>query len=1022
MISKLKTILKPGITRQIVLLLLVSGIIPLLILAAVFFTFYFKGQKQAIVDIQDQIGDRIATSISSYVEKTSSQIQLFASTVNLETHSVEKLKTLSYALLDQIMEFDKITFVDLKGDEVTKISRYYTFRPFELDDIAPMESFQTARTGNIHISRVELSRFSKFPQIRISVPIIDVMDRMTGVLVVSVNVMKMWDYISKYSIGQNRYAYIVDSEGFLIAYQDISSVLQKKDLRNIKIVENLLKRETGVFEYMGLTGEWVIGVNRQIPLTGWGLIVETPVKDAYGNLYLLSGVFLAMFVFTLLLMVYLGFRFSFKGIILPIYRLEKEAEAITKGEFGRKINLKSENELGQLARAFNIMSEHIGNTTVSRDLLIQEAGERKKTEQALIKSEATLGSIFRAAPIGIGLVNDRILVWINDHMCSMVGYTRDELVGQNARLLYPDQVEYDRVGREKYGQIELQGTGTIETRWQRKDGGIIDVLLSSSPLDTNDLSMGVTFTVLDITDRKRAEDALRASGEIVRSIPSGLFVYQYEEDDRLILLNGNPASEKLTGINSEEFRGKEFNEIWPGARDNGVTEAFIKVMKSGRVYQTEDLHYKDNRLDGAFRIRAFPMPGRRLGVAFENITEQKQTELKRQELEDQLKQAHKIEAIGTMAGGIAHEFNNILGIILGNAELAVEDIPEWNPAKYCLEEIRIASLRAKDVIRQILSFARKTPATHKPINIATIVRESLKLIRATIPASVEIRQHILCHTEMILANPTEINQIIMNLCSNSVHSMKNETGILGVSLEKVHLDQSEAAKFEDLAPGEYVQFMVTDTGSGINPEIMDRIYDPYFTTKDVDEGLGMGLAVVYGIVKKHEGGIKFSSEVERGTTARLLFPISELEEVMDDKIHDELPMGSERILFVDDEASLVNVARQTLELQGYEVVGKTDSSEALELFQKEPDRFDLVITDMAMPGLSGKQLAREMINISPAVPIILCTGHSHLMDETRAKNSGFAAYAMKPLVKSEFVRIVRKVLDAAPKTRKTQAE
>lgn len=885
----LRALFKSGMTRKIMVLLLASGTVPLIILAGVFFSFYFQGQKQGIIKLQGEICKRITTSISGYLEKTTGQIQLFADTLNPEAQNKIVLQNLSFTLLDQLSDFDRITVVDLEGKEVSKISRYYSFRPFEFKHVSQEESFKIAKSGKTHISRVELSEFSKFPHVQISVPIVDVSDRISGVLIVDVNVLKMWNYISKYSIGEHRYAYIVDSDGFLIAYQDTASVLQKKNLKTILSVNNLLTGKTGVFEYKGLTGESVIGANALIELTGWGVVVEIAAKEAYKNLYFLSLIFLAVFICTLMIAGFLGIRFSFMGIIQPINLLQKEAEAISQGDFSRKINLDVKDELGQLVEAFNRMTENLNHTTVSRDLLVKEVSERKKIQRALKKSEATLKSIFRVAPIGIGLVSDRVLLWVNDHMCNMIGYTNEELVGKSARMLYPTQDEFDFVGREKYKQINNNIIGTVETCWQRKDGIIIDILLSSSPLDPSDLSVGVTFTALDITQRKQAEEA-------------------------------------------------------------------------------------------------------------------------KQVFESQLRQSRKMEAIGTLAGGIAHDFNNLLGIILGNAELAIDDAPESNPAIDNLKEILLASQRAKKVVRQLLNFARSSELERIPFQIIPVIKESLQLLRSSIPTTIEFRQNIEEITCPILSDPTLIQQVIINLCTNAAHAMENG-GILTIAVCSIAIDENTAELYHDLMPGNYVKLAISDTGTGIDPEIQDRIFDPYFTTKDIGKGTGMGLSVVHGIVESNEGKIVIESELGKGSTFTVFLPLTEKEVFSEKTFERDLPTGNENILFVDDEEAIVDLGQRMLKRLGYKVLTMKNSVEALERFLSNPQEFDLLMTDMTMPQMTGDLLARKVQDVRPDMPIIVCTGFSERISIEKAEELSIKGYLEKPFDFQSIATMVRKVLD-----------
>ena len=547
-----------------------------------------------------------------------------------------------------------------------------------------------------------------------------------------------------------------------------------------------------------------------------------------------------------------------------------------------------------------------------------------------------------------------------------------------------------------------------------KDGRIFEYY--SRPQKINDKTIGRVWGFRDITDRKQAETALLESEAKYRELVQNANSIILRVDTKGNITFFNEYAEKFFGYKAEEVIGKNvLNTILPETDSSGrnLADLFYNVKEHPERYASNE---NENRLRNGKRVwvawankAVYDLKGdiKEFLCIGNDITERKS-------LEKQLKQSQKMEALGTLSGGIAHEFNNLLGIIIGNTELALDDVPEWNPAKDCLEEIRTASLRAKDVVRQIMSFARQTSAQRKPIQISTIIQESLKLIGTTIPTTIEINRQIRCESELILANPIEINQILMNLCTNSVHAMSDQTGILEVGLEAIALDSNSARQYEDLKPGEFVKLTVKDTGHGIRTNIIDKIFDPYFTTKDVDVGLGMGMAIVYGIVKKHDGAIKINSAVNKGTIVECLFPIikdaGELQVVETPK---DLPTGTETILFVDDEASLVKMVKQMLERLGYLVTGKVSSIEALKVFQADPAQFDLIITDMAMPRMAGDQLVQKLFKIRSDVPIIICTGHRDRIDKEKAVALGVAAYQMKPYDKKVLANTVRRVLDEA---------
>ncbi|MFC2141245.1 response regulator [Acidobacteriota bacterium] len=393
---------------------------------------------------------------------------------------------------------------------------------------------------------------------------------------------------------------------------------------------------------------------------------------------------------------------------------------------------------------------------------------------------------------------------------------------------------------------------------------------------------------------------------------------------------------------------------------------------------------------------------------------EKQVEERTQQLEaahQRLMQAQKMEAIGTLAGGIAHDFNNILGAILGYTELVLDDAPGGTLMRKNAQRILKATQRAAELVKQILAFSRQSKHELKPLVLGDIVKEALKLFRSSLPATIEIRQKIKAVSGVILGDPTQIHQVMMNLCANAAHALKDTRGILEIGLDEVILDEESLSGKKNLNPGAYLRLMVSDTGHGIPPVVMKRIFEPYFTTKKTGEGTGMGLAVIHGIVKNHNGDISVYSEPGKGTSFHLFFPKIEGKTEPDSKLTEKVPGGKERILLVDDEKALIEMGTQMLERLGYEVEGISNALSALETFRLEPDRFQLVISDLTMPHMTGIQLAEEIKKINPDIPIIICSGYSASLTEEQINALGISDFIMKPIVKSELAQVVRRVLD-----------
>jgi CheY-like chemotaxis protein/anti-sigma regulatory factor (Ser/Thr protein kinase) len=369
-----------------------------------------------------------------------------------------------------------------------------------------------------------------------------------------------------------------------------------------------------------------------------------------------------------------------------------------------------------------------------------------------------------------------------------------------------------------------------------------------------------------------------------------------------------------------------------------------------------------------------------------------------------------MEAIGTIAGGIAHDFNNVLYSIIGYTELTMDDVPDGSLAQSNLKEVLNGALRAKDMVKQILAFSRKADTAKKPIKVQSVVAEALKFLRTSIPSTIEIRRNIDADCGPILADSTQIHQVIMNLATNAYQAMLEKGGVLELTLMKEQIGSDDSGP--DLNAGTYLKLTVSDTGRGIDEAVMKKIFDPYFTTKGPGEGTGMGLAVAHGIVKDHGGDIKVYSKLGEGTTFSVYLPLIKSRPVEQKTATAELaPTGTEHILFVDDEEYLVFMTQQILERLGYRVTSRTSSVEALEAFKAKPDEYDLVITDMTMPNMTGVELSARLKEIKPDIPIILCTGFSEMIDEDKAKNMGIKAYIMKPILKDEIGGAIRKVLD-----------
>jgi PAS domain S-box-containing protein len=483
----------------------------------------------------------------------------------------------------------------------------------------------------------------------------------------------------------------------------------------------------------------------------------------------------------------------------------------------------------------------------------------------------------------------------------------------------------------------------------------------------------------------------------------------------------SPSCEQMSGYSREELTGSSMFDLlapdMPPHVIKNILDMMDRVRETGTstnpVFELEVMR-KDGTiiLTEVLTSAIFGQNGNLEGYqgVTRDITERRRAEEERKMLEGQLIQSQKMESIGTLAGGIAHDFNNILSAIIGFSDLARRHAGDPQKVKRALDEVLKASERAKGLVSQILAFSRKSEARHSPVDLGVVIRESLKMLRSILPSNIEIRQD-LSDSCMVMADSTQIQQVIMNLCSNAADAMENTHGAIEVSLGKVLVEDGAAALDQGLSPGSYVKLTVKDTGHGMSPEVVARIYDPYFTTKEVGRGTGLGLAVVHGILKNHGGSIVCTSSPGKGATFDIYLPgIISGEDRMQPEEAGPHPMGTGRVLFVDDEAALASLAENMLGVLGYEVVARTNSTEALALFNEDPEGFDLVITDLTMPGMTGDRLAAELMRIRHDIPVILCTGYSDHFSENDARNMGIREYLQKPLDLATLAWTVRKAI------------